>query len=87
MPSKPNENLLLALMAFPEIETFKEVRLNNIGELLDDLHSRQMEDQCDLKLADRSMREMRRDGVKAIPMDMMIKSIDRKIFMTNVLPI
>jgi hypothetical protein len=87
MPSKPNENLLLALMAFPEIETFKEVRLNNIGELLDDLHRRRMEDQYDLKLADRSMREMRRDGVKAIPIDMMIKSIDRKIFMTDVLPI
>jgi hypothetical protein len=87
MPSKPNENRLLALMALGELETFKEVRLNNIGELLDDLHRRQMEDQYDLKLADRSMKEMRRGGFKAIPIDVMIKSIDRKIFMTDVLSI
>ena len=87
MPSRPNQNRLLTLMALGEIEAFNEVRFNDVGELLDDLHRRRMEDQYDLKLADRSMREMRRGGVKAIPIDMMIESIDRKIFMTNVLSI
>jgi hypothetical protein len=79
MPSKPNENRLLTLMALGEIEVSNEVRFNDVGELLDGLHRRRMEDQYDLKLADRSMREMRRGGVKAIPIDVMIESIDRKI--------
>ena len=39
----------------------------------------ELEDQEDIKLADRAMREMRRDGVKAIPLDVLIQSIDRKI--------
>jgi hypothetical protein len=79
MPSRPNENRLLTLMALGEIEVSNEVRFNDVGELLDGLHRRRMEDQYDLKLADRSMREMRRGGVKAIPIDVMIESIDRKI--------
>ena len=66
-------------MALGEIEVSNEVRFNDVGELLDGLHRRRMEDQYDLKLADRSMREMRRGGVKAIPIDVMIESIDRKI--------
>ena len=36
----------------------------------------EIEDQEDLKLADRAMREMRRDGLKAIPIDQVIKSIN-----------
>jgi hypothetical protein len=36
----------------------------------------ELEDQEDLKLADRAMREMRRDGLKAIPIDQVIKSIN-----------
>jgi hypothetical protein len=36
----------------------------------------ELEDQEDLKMADRAMREMRRDGLKAIPIDQVIKSIN-----------
>jgi hypothetical protein len=36
----------------------------------------ELEDQEDLKMADRAMREIRRDGLKAIPIDQVIKSIN-----------
>jgi hypothetical protein len=36
----------------------------------------ELKDQEDLKMADRAMREMRRDGLKAIPIDQVIKSIN-----------
>jgi predicted DNA-binding protein len=36
----------------------------------------ELEDQEDLKLADKAMREMRRGGVKATPMDQVIKNIN-----------
>jgi hypothetical protein len=39
----------------------------------------ELEDQQDLKMADKSMKELRSGRVKAIPIERLIRSIDRKI--------
>jgi hypothetical protein len=39
----------------------------------------ELEDQQDLKMADKSMKEFRSGKVKAIPIERLIRSIDRKI--------
>ncbi|MBU3594523.1 hypothetical protein ICN42_10515 [Polynucleobacter sp. 71A-WALBACH] len=39
----------------------------------------ELEDQQDLKMADKSMKELRSVRVKAIPIERLIRSIDRKI--------
>ncbi|MES2586498.1 MAG: hypothetical protein V4536_06210 [Pseudomonadota bacterium] len=39
----------------------------------------ELEDQQDLKMADKSMKELRSGKVKAIPIERLIRSIDRKI--------
>ena len=39
----------------------------------------ELEDQQDLKMADKSMKELRSGRVKAIPTERLIRSIDRKI--------
>jgi DNA-directed RNA polymerase subunit K/omega len=44
-----------------------------------DLHRDEIEDQEALKLADRAMREIRRGGVKAIPIDQVIENIDLRV--------
>lgn len=71
-----NQNRLLTLIALGEIETVNESGLNDVGELLDDLHRRRIEDQYDLMLADKCIREMRRARLKAIPMDLVIEKFD-----------
>ena len=44
-----------------------------------DLHCKEIEDQQDLKMADKSMKELRSGKAKAIPIERLIRSIDRKI--------
>ena len=39
----------------------------------------ELEDQQDLKMADKSIKEFRSGKVKAIPIERLIRSIDRKI--------
>jgi hypothetical protein len=39
----------------------------------------ELEDQQDLKMADKSMKELRSGRAKAIPIERLIRSIDRKI--------
>ena len=39
----------------------------------------ELEDQQDLKMADKSMKELRSGKVKAMPIERLIRSIDRKI--------
>lgn len=79
MSSKPNENLSPTMAAIAEFEIGKGQALNMVDELMADLHSDEIEDQEDLKLADRAMREMRRGGVKAIPIDQVIENIDLRV--------
>jgi hypothetical protein len=47
----------------------------------------EFEDQQDLKLADKSMKELRSGRAKAIPIERLIRSIDRKIAFEEALSI
>ena len=67
------------MAAIAEFEIGKGQALNMVDELMADLHRDEIEDQEDLKLADRAMREMRRGGVKAIPIDQVIENIDLRV--------
>ncbi|OYY18683.1 MULTISPECIES: hypothetical protein [unclassified Polynucleobacter] len=79
MPSKPNKNLLQTLAAIAELESGKGQKFNTVEELMADLHCKELEDQQDLKMADKSMKELRSGKAKAIPIERLIRSIDRKI--------
>lgn len=76
MPLKHNQNRLLSLMSMRDLETANRVQFHHIGELLEDLHCKALEDQKDLKIADSLMREFRSGRVKAIPIDLVIESIE-----------
>jgi hypothetical protein len=62
--------------AIPELELGKDQRFKSSKDLMADLNRDELEDQEDLKLADKAMREMRRGGVKAIPIDQVMKNIN-----------
>ncbi len=76
MPSKPNKNLLQTLAAIAELESGKGQAFNTVEELMADLHCKELEDQQDLTMADKSMKELRSGKVKATPIDLVIKRLN-----------
>lgn len=76
MPLKHNQNRLLSLMSAGDLEATNRAQFNHIGELLEDLHRKAVEDQKDLKIADRLMKKFRSGKVKAIPIDLVIESLE-----------
>ena len=76
MTSQPNENLLQTLAAIAELEAGKGQAFSTVDELMADLHLEELEDQQDLKMADKSMKELRSGKVKAIPMDLVIRRLN-----------
>jgi hypothetical protein len=76
MPSKPNKNLLQTLAAIAELESGRGQKFNTVEELMADLHCKELEDQQDLKMADKSMKELRSGEVKATPIDLVIKRLN-----------
>ena len=77
MPSKLNKNLLQTLAAIAELESGKGQAFNTVEELMADLHCKELEDQQDLTMADKSMKELRSGKVKATPpIDLVIKRLN-----------
>lgn len=55
------------MAAIAELESGKGQKFNTVEELMADLHCKEIEDQQDLKMADKSMKELRSGKAKAIP--------------------
>ena len=64
------------MAAIAELEAGKGQTFNTVEELMADLHSKELEDQQDLKMADKSMKELRSGKDKAIPIDLLIKRLN-----------
>jgi hypothetical protein len=79
MNSKFNENLLLTLTAVAEPEVVMGVRLTTVGKLIKDQHRDDLEDQEDLKIAEKAMNGYRSGKVKAIPIDLVIRNLNLSV--------
>lgn len=64
------------MAAIAELESGKGQKFNTVEELMADLHCKELEDQQDLKMADKSIKELRSGKVKAAPIDLVIKRLD-----------